>query len=204
MSWMFDSHEQIAALVRRELPTPSAMNKLVAWCAAAHPHAGWSKFKDLEIEAELPRLERWLRGVLRKEPPPTDITAFWFGLFNPCDRDGTVRSELYVAGSSLYAGDGSPMGWQCGPAYWPEARYAGSRVLAKLYRNAYTGRDALENDAEYPLALGYAAFAVAYLCRTTPPSLLLAGAAERTAVVGFDSGDYVTVGIVRSHGFEAS
>ena len=203
MSWMLDAHDWIAELVRDEAPVKSAMNELVTRCAAEHPHADWPKFKKLDIEPELPLLERWLRNVLTNEPPAPNITAFWFGLYNPATRN-TVRTEMYVAGSNRYAGNASPIDWQCGPDYWPGDRYAGSRVLAQLYTYAYSGRKGLQNDAEYPLALGYAAFAVAHLCRTLPAPVLLAGAKERAAVVGFDSGDYLTVGDIRQNGFEAA
>lgn len=199
MSWLEQAHSEIRKLVHAQAPPAAAMEHLLSWCAAKHPHAGWARFKRLGINAELPRLERWLRGVLRSLPPAKSITAFWFGLFNPVDDDGTVRSDVYVSGSRLFAGDVDAADWNCAPAYWPESRYAKSRVLAAIYARAYEGPAPLGNDAEYPLVLGYAAFAVAHLCRTLPPELLLAGVQERAVIVGFDDGDMIPIGVVRSH-----
>ncbi len=142
----------------------------------------------------------WLREVLATEPPATTITAYWFGIFNPHDDDDNVGADVYVSGSARFAGDINGEDWNVSPAYWPEGRYADSRVLRALYRRAYRGKRSLENDAEYPLALGYAAFAVAHLCRVIPPRLLLGSASERAVIVGFDDGDMVELGIVRADG----
>lgn len=75
-------------------------------------------------------------------------------------------------------------------------------MLAAIYRIAY-GEDIsdtrerekyLGNTAEYPLCLGYGAFAVRELLRQTDASLILGGSQAVGIAVGFDSGDFVILG----------
>ncbi|WAM23338.1 hypothetical protein [Myxococcus sp. NMCA1] len=59
--------------------------------------------------------------------------------------------------------------------------------------------DGLGNDAEYPLALAYAALAVRRLAQRMGPSLL-GDAAQRVLLAGFDSGDFLCIGAVQKDG----
>jgi HEAT repeat protein len=52
----------------------------------------------------------------------------------------------------------------------------------------------LGNEAEYPLVLGYSAFAVRELLGQVEPPLLLGRAESLGVAVGFDSGDFVLLG----------
>jgi hypothetical protein len=85
------------------------------------------------------------------------------------------------------------MKWAIRPAWWPTARYARSVVLADIYRIAYR-KGGLGNDAEYPLCLGYGAFAVRDLLGKVEPSLFLGESDSVGVAVGFDSGDFVLLG----------
>ena len=74
-------------------------------------------------------------------------------------------------------------------------------MLADIYRIAYRQgarvaeqKGCLGNDAEYPLVLGYGAFAVRELLGQVEPPLVLGGSASLGVAVGFDSGDFVLVG----------
>jgi len=66
-------------------------------------------------------------------------------------------------------------------------------VLANIDRIAYRN-GGLGNDAEYPLCLGYGAFAVRQLLGQIEPALVLGDSDKLGVAVGFDSGDFVRLG----------
>ena len=59
-----------------------------------------------------------------------------------------------------------------------------------------------QRSTEYPLVLGYGAFAVRELLGQVEPSLLLGRSAWCGAVVGFDSGDFVLIGELTNGGLK--
>lgn len=183
---------QVLRLARARREVPAGMEELIAWCARHRPHRSWPALRRINWAADVKRLERWLTGVLRDQPPPATIDGLYFGLFNPTSDEGAPSADLYVAGNPYDAEDPD---WICDPAWWPAARYAGSKALARLYRVAYAdGASGLGNDAEYPLGLGYAVLAVGHLCRTLGETLLSGGAQRRAVATGFDSGDVLQLG----------
>jgi hypothetical protein len=195
------AYRKIESLVHSECSVAAGLAQVIEHCAREHQHPAWARLRALEWESELSHLERWLTHVLRTDPPPPAITGWWFGLFNPV-RDGADSADLYVAGNPYDAKNGD---WACGPRWFPEGRYAHSKVLADLYALAYagTGPDSwLGNDAEYPLCLAYAALSVRTLAQRLDRSLLLGGAEERVLVVGFDSGDSMVIGRLRAEGLQ--
>ena len=95
------------------------------------------------------------------------LKGLWFGLFNPRSDGRTPAADIYVCGSERFDPDPHDNSWAVGPDWWPDGRYAGSTVLADVYRIAYRQdtpvaeqKWCLGNDAEYPICLGYGAFAV--------------------------------------------
>jgi hypothetical protein len=173
-------------------PIDRAMNSLIDHCAIARPHKSWPRLRDLPY-ADTSALSEWLEKVFESEPPPHDIRALWFGLFNPV-YDGEVAADMYVSGSKRFEPDDLSFDWACDPEWWPETGYAHSEVLRAIYRIAYK-EAGLGNDAEYPLCLGYAALVVRQILDPTDQLLLTNRPDGHFGVaVGFDSGDAVLLG----------
>jgi hypothetical protein len=181
-----ESFNFIQEMVRNETPVSQGMRELIAWCSARRPHRDWDRLGRIRWGRDVQHLARWLESLLRDQPPAAKITGLWFGLFNPIVK-GSASADLRVAGNP-YAADPD---WACAPAW--KAPAAGSAALAKMYKLAYDGDEALGNDAEYPLALGYAALAVRMLAATLDRTILIGSAQSRTFEVGFDSGDSMVV-----------
>ena len=181
-----ESFDLIQEVVRNETPVSRGMQDLIRWCSARRPHRDWERLGRIRWEEDVQRLARWLESVLRDEPPAPTITGLWFGIFNPVVED-SASADLYVAGNP-YSGDPD---WAVAPAW--EAPAARSAALAEIYKVAWDGDEALGNDAEYPLALGYAALAVRTLAATLNRTILLGSTQGRTFEVGFDSGDAMVV-----------
>jgi hypothetical protein len=195
----YDAAEKIGQLIASDQDAAVGLRKYFRFCEKHFPGSIWEKLGKLDLQADLAQLADWLRDALLNEPPRR-VTAFWFGLFNPYV-DGHVTCALYVAGSSKYRPDVEVPDCFVQPTYFPERRYAASRVLAETYRLATRGKMAKTSEVEYFGCLGFAAIAVAHLMQTVDRRLLLGQAAERAVVVGFDSGDMLEIGSVRRSGF---
>ena len=190
----------IIAELARHRPVEESMHALIDQCAVACPHPDWELFRRLPY-AELDPLRAWLERPFREEPSAVPLHGLWFGLFNPCPDGRNAVADLYVCGSERFDPDPSDNEWAVGPDWWPEARYAESTLLAEIYRRAYRvarqdrcSPESLGNAAEYPLVLGYGAFAVRELLAQVEPSLLLGRTDSVGVAVGFDSGDFVLLG----------
>jgi hypothetical protein len=188
----------IVAEARRPSPAADAMSRLIDQCEAAQPQGDWSRFRSLPY-AELEPLVDWLQAPFREEPPPQPLKALWFGLFNPCTEHGEPTADLYVCGSELFTPDPDDNSWAVDPPWWPEGRYAGSLVLAGIFRLAYS-EGGLGNDAEYPLSLGYGAFAIREALSRIDPSLILGRSDKLAVAVGFDDGDFILLGELTTEG----
>lgn len=200
------SHGWIVAELARRRPVAEAMASLLDQCESARPHPDWAALRSLPY-ADLSPLLEWLRVPFRDEPPAVPLAGLWFGLFNPCPDGRTPVADIYVSGSEQFDPDPHDNSWAVGPDWWPDARYAGSAVLADIYRLAHRQgarvaerKKCLGNDAEYPLVLGYGAFAIRELLGRVEPSLVLGGSAAVGVAVGFDSGDFVLVGEMTAAG----
>jgi hypothetical protein len=193
-------HGWIVDELARRRSAAESMAVLIDQCEAARPHPDWAKLRALPY-ADLSQLLEWIQKPFREEPPQVPLKGLWFGLFNPCPDGRTPVADIYVCGSERFAPDPDDNSWAVGPNWWPDARYANSAVLADVYRIAYhqgagdlERREGLRNDAEYPLCLGYATFAVRELLGQVEPSLVLGRSDSLGVAVGFDSGDFVLVG----------
>ncbi|MFY0524908.1 hypothetical protein ACN28I_17730 [Archangium gephyra] len=193
------AYDEIQALVRSDCPVAEGMAHVITHCERQHPHPAWKRLSALDVDSDIQHLERWLTHLFQSAPPPPEMTGFWFGLFNPY-RGDEPSADLYVAGNPYDASKGD---WPCGPAWFPEGRYAHSQVLSRVYSIAYgNSQGALMNEATYPLNLAFAALSVRTLAQKLDSKLLLAGAQERIFVVGFDSGDEMVLGRLHEGGFD--
>ncbi len=193
-------HGWIVAELAHRRPVANSMAALIDHCEASQPHPDWVKLRELPY-SDLSPLLKWVQETFREEPPVSPLKGLWFGLFNPCPDGRTPVADIYVSGSERFDPSPDDNSWAVGPDWWPDRRYAGSAVLADIYRIAYRQgarvaeqKGCLGNDAEYPLMMGYGAFAVRELLEQVEPSLVLGGSASLGVAVGFDSGDFVLVG----------
>lgn len=194
------AHGWVVEELARRRPIAEAMSDLIDKCEAARPHPDWQLLRALEYD-DLSPLILWIEEVFCDEPPAEPLRGLWFGLFNPCPDGRTPVADVYVCGSKRFDPDPHDNGWAVGPDWWPDGRYAESAVLADLYRISYRQgakaaeqKGALGVDAEYPLCLGYGAFAVRELLSRLDASLFLGESEALGVAVGFDSGDFVLLG----------
>jgi hypothetical protein len=180
-------------------PVAEAMDRLIDRCERRRPHPDWADFRRLPFGDLFPVLE-WLQRPFRDEPAGKMLRGLWFGLCNPYNEVGEVVADIYVCGSTRFDPNPRSNEWAVGPDWLPDSRYAGSAVLANVYRIADRPKG-LGNEAEYPICLGYAAFAVREMLNSLPPALILRDSASLGVAVGFESGDFVLLGEYGPGGF---
>lgn len=172
------------------------MLKLIDHCATVIPHDQWTKLRCIDYDAESSSYVGWLTNLTaaaRGHSPK----GLWFGLVNPV-RNGSATLDLYGAISTEY--DSNGLAWAERISRSTRC-FLGSRVLAEIYSCAYGAENSLENDAEYPLGLGFGAMTARSILeagRLTAPLDRIAGAA-----IGFDSGDRLYLGEVSGGRFNA-
>lgn len=203
------AHGWVVDELRRKRPVAAAMADLVARCAAVRPHPDWAKLAALPY-SDLASMEAWIRRPFQEEPPGRKLKGLWFGLNNPCPDGRRATADVYVAGAERFEADPDDNEWAVDAEWMPQSGQAGSKLLAEIYRIAYRtddvardGNDALENDAEYPLVLGYGAFVVRELLARIEPEAVLGTSRSVGVAVGFDSGDFVLIGELTPAGLKA-
>ena len=199
--------EVLESVVGCDCTVQQGMSQVIDFCSAAIPDPQWDVFRDpryLDYEYDLPYLSGRFERIFGTEPPPDEIDGLWFGVFNPYYEDEPT-ADMHVGGGVGAFED--PDAWSEDLVWTPRSgRITRSQVLHEIYQVAYHGQQddgwvpGLGNDAEHPLCLAYAALAVRWLASTLPADLLLSGARRRMIRVGFDSGDFLTIGTLSEHG----
>lgn len=184
-------HRFIVKEIASKRSLRESMDRIIAKCAKGHPHEDWEKIAALPYE-KLDDLRKWIEKPFREESSTKKLAGLWFGLFNPVYSKDPV-ADIYVCGSTRFDPSPDDNSWAVGPDWWPEGRYAHSKILAKLFKIAYR-KNGLANDAEYPLCLAYGALAVRDLLRDADSSMFLGKSSSLGIAVGFDSGDFLLIG----------
>lgn len=195
--------------IRAELPSGrpvgESMADLITQCELAHPHSDWEQLRPLPYDDTDP-LYDWLDSQFVAKTPTVLLKGLWFGLCNPIRGRNNPVADVRVSGAEKY--DPTDCEWAVNAPWSPEAWYAESDVLADIYRIAYrraaseeVRKGRLGNNAEYPLCLGYAAFALREVFTHLYPASVLGESNSVGVMVGFDSGDFLHVGTVRESGF---
>ncbi len=181
--------------MRCESDVASGMRRLLEHCDGLCPGAVWSEIAELDFAADA-YLQRRLRELLETEPPDEDIVALWFGLFDETSPDSGAFARLYLAGAESYDPDETNSAWACSPAYFPNGRYADSAVLRSISKVLSGAGEDILWLGSYVLPLGYTSLAIADACRGLSPDTLL-GRPSTAVAVGFDSGDSITLPVIR-------
>lgn len=179
---------------------------LLKEAAAMQPADVWKTLEGLDVGDDLAYREIWFKMLLRTEPPPESVRAFWFGIF---DRSGEKKGEslatLYACGSERYELENRyDFDWAVNPKWFPERRYASSDILDAISREANRMKSGeLREALSYFLTLGYASllvrFTVGAISKAKAPYL---SRTKRPLAVGFDSGDGVFIGVVSHSGWK--
>jgi len=188
MDDLASAHALVSSLGSSATSAQSGWERLVSALADHCAASTVTKLREIDIEDDVASVSQQLNQLVRQDPPPDGIDAFWFGLFDALDEDGAECIGYYVAGFRGFDADDEDS--LCSPSWSPECGYLASSVLAAIKQAEIdAGRRGAESEQS---CLGYAGLLGAALLVSRFGAAALAGA--RSVVVGFDSGDHVVVG----------
>jgi hypothetical protein len=193
---------KIQELVGTSQPTGKCMSEVIGVCVNGVPHADWSRLAAIDYDTDVVSLQSWIPDIIKKTPAPFAIQGLWIGLNNPCESK-KVWADMYVEALSLYDSKDEELEWlwKGGSKHYPDDAYAHSASLKNIYQIAYGSKEGLGNNAEWPLCLAFAAFAVRSLLNAQTPKLVGSNAKKIGVAVGFDSGDMLKIGELTEDGF---
>ncbi len=195
------SARMIADIAANPAPVATGMAPWFDYCEKVAPDQKslWKRLRKLEFEKDANNLSQWLKGLLKKEPPPDNVNGLWFGLHNPTLDDGESSCQMYVGGSTGFDPDSDSNEWVCQQTWTPKGRYSSSQVLTELYRPL---ESVTKNQVSYLgepfLCHGYLALVVSSWCHGPMRKPLLGNSAIRAVVMGHDSGDFYRMAVIRA------
>ncbi|MEN6627178.1 MAG: hypothetical protein ABFD69_13220 [Candidatus Sumerlaeia bacterium] len=163
----------------------------------------WDALAELDVKKDLKSHVDWLVKGFKEEPPPKEINALWFGIFERLEqKTKSSYATLYIAGSDRYDAEKRySIDWAVRPRYFPEWRYAPSPVLDQISSEEHKAKGS--HDAFTFLTLGYAAlltrFALVAAMKTIEHDF---GEQQCPVAVGFDEGGFFFIGSVSNEGFK--
>jgi len=178
---------------------------LLKEAAVIEPADVWENLEGLDVEEDLERQAEWLGALLKSEPPPKSIRAFWFGIFErSTGKNLEGLATLYACGSERYDKDKRyDFDWAVNPRWFPDGRYTQSATLDAISREANQTKSSELREALFFLTHGYAALLVRFAVGAIPTETLAClGRKKRPLAVGFDSGDGLFVGSVSQSGWK--
>jgi hypothetical protein len=181
------SVDLVSAFHAVERAVHGSENPRTGWAAlvAAIDHTGYpvaESLRSTDFTAEVEVVRRQVSRTFAGEPPPAELTAFYFGLFTSWDpKTETEGAGFYVSGTTSPNPEDALSG---DLAYWPAQRYLDSALLDGIQNAHATGTPAFRV-YDYAFVLDAAALLAKHAVREF--------AGNRPVFVGFDSGDYLRV-----------
>ncbi|MND73909.1 hypothetical protein D3C80_654950 [compost metagenome] len=161
----------------------SFMTTIINRCHEMQPDKNWDLFNKLNYVKEVENLASHVIDTLKKNPSPFIEQGFWFGLSD--------NGYLHFAVSDQYIAQEDNLDWIFeAKTHYPDQAQFNSQILRSIDELANDETD-LGNCAEYPLFLAYGlklAHAAMIHFKTAYPDRKVGYS------VGFDSGDFITMG----------
>lgn len=151
----------------------------------------WKRLAQHDYEAAEEELAAWMEDVLREDPPPPEIQAFFFGLFDAEDERGRTTFGLRLGGSSFFAPFDTTFSWAADPDWIPDDPFAPEGILDEIYRLSTDAPREQRDFARYTFGLAYAVLAVKRLCARFAKPLELWRHGGRQVAVGFLGGEAI-------------
>jgi hypothetical protein len=151
----------------------------------------WKRLAKHDYEVAEEELAAWMEDLLREDPPPPEIQAFFFGLFDAEDERGRTTFGLRLGGSSFFAPFDRSFSWAAEPDWVPEDCFAPEGILDEIYRLSADAPREQRDFARYTFGLAYAVLAVKRLCARFAKRLELWRHGGRQVAVGFLGGEAI-------------
>ncbi|SFI37847.1 hypothetical protein [Planctomicrobium piriforme] len=199
------AYKKIYELVASNASVSDSMQQMIRLCELNFPHGDWDALAKIDYDADVASLSGWIPDVLWKYPDPfPEFKGLFFGLCNPLREYGT-QLDMYLAYMQEYNSHKIEYDWLfVADTPYPPNAFANSKSLQQIWDVAYGTPNGLNNKASRPLCLAFAAFAARSLLENLNPSEISRRSTQIGVVVGFDTGDILTIGELTDNGFEAA
>ncbi|WP_238885064.1 hypothetical protein [Clostridium sp. YIM B02551] len=191
-----EGYDLICKVVNSGVSVKQGMEALIKYSNDYSNNMSWKNVLELDFDNDEKNLLNWLEQVLKVEPPSKDIKKLWFGLFDGI-YDGNEQCILYISGSSIESNeDIEELDFE--EEYLPDDRYADSKILYQISSILKTQDKESKYIGEYILYLGYTCLVIQDIFKRIDENILDCLDESCKITVGFDSGDYVDLGILKN------
>jgi hypothetical protein len=197
---MQDARARIREIMIADLSLAQGMTQLCDYCNSQHPDPTWERIKRLDYDLDVDVFYRWLADQLHLHPPPVEISAFWFGIFETLDNQMESVFVTYLGGSRRKPLSEMDIEWASNLDYHPRDTVPG--VCPPNLENI---RDEIcETDegneekedmislADYVLPFGYYVLLIQEL-KSRMGKTALPGAGYIPVAVGYDDEDWIYI-----------
>lgn len=202
--------DRIKRLVAQDQTVSAGMREIIDLCAADVPHADWDALATIDYQADVDSLRDWMPGVFRSQKPSFPIRGILVSLCHPGTPEGEIWSDLELMATPRYDAADPDGAWMFDKErFYPDDAAAYSAALRSIYGIAHgshrVGKSVpgkLRNDAEWPLGLAFAAFAVRTFLTGQTAATIDPRSPGIGVVAGFGDGDMLTIGELTAGGFQ--
>jgi hypothetical protein len=60
---------EIESVVKSSLSVTEGLQRVIQFCERELPHPEWSALRALNVDGDLPRLQKWLQAIMQTMPP---------------------------------------------------------------------------------------------------------------------------------------
>lgn len=194
----FDIHCDLMQRLIDEQPTlDQAMNYALEAVKPGISERAYKTISATNYSAVLDRSRKWMQLVLRSDPPPQSLCAFYFGLFDTHGRFDHKNEwqQLYISGADQFDPDDEGE-WACDPLWMPKNRYPRIRLM-KLFGKLCPYK---ENQAGFTLSSSFAAALAMDHASMITEKTGFGSVDEYPIASGHDAGDIHILGYMTPNG----
>ncbi len=163
------------------------------------PSELWDLMEPVQVEQDAAAAEQSIRQLTSEHPPPSDLSAVWFGLYEIGDYPNDVESVVELSG-----GPGFPDPDWLFQQTWHPPGYLATPGLTPIARLASPFGDALFSLVTYSLAFAYSLALTCELVNGPTGTLLTDDHDQLGVAVGFHDGDILRVGALTAEGLDTA
>lgn len=197
----FEIQNQVMQAIIKDRPDfPHVLEQIIQSYGAAIPNGIAATMRSIEFESTYTDLKEWLRDLVRKDPPPNDMQALYFGLadFAPNEGSPVEYIQFYIDGSPAFEpNDGGEWACECSWTYGSNLRYP----VCSTYVNFAKACNNLGNQLTFTISQAFTACLAIELAPVFAEILSFQNRDRYPIAVGHDAGDLYILGAITSSGF---
>jgi hypothetical protein len=189
----------VLELVKKHSSINDAVRDFLTFIASPDVEDAVQSLMKFDYKKDYDRITNSIRDILYNAPPKIRIKAYWFGIYEAI-QNGSESFQAYISATDVFDSGEESEDWNVDPKYFPPARFFESTVLEKSHPLS------IEYDGYFEIkyfVLWYLTLVIGIFAKTNH-ELFLINTKKCFVCVGFDEGDYNTIGCLNSNGLNIS